>query len=43
MDLYIELVQNDVVNNLRKSGKLSVSKDEHEAFCSLLQNDEIIV
>ena len=43
LDLYIELVKNDVVNNLRKAKKLNISKEEEAAFYSLLHNEDIII
>ena len=43
LDLYIELVKDDVVANLRKSNKLNIPKKESEAFYELLPNKEIII
>ena len=43
LGLYIELVKDDVVANLRKSNKLNIPKKESEAFYELLHNKEIII
>ncbi|XP_045208770.2 uncharacterized protein LOC123560670 [Mercenaria mercenaria] len=43
LDLYIELIKNDIVNSLKRSGKLNISHDEQSAFQSLLHNDDIII
>ena len=43
MDTYIELVKNDIVNNLKKGGKLNLSSDEKDAFYSLLHNENIVI
>ena len=32
LDLYNELVKNDIVTDLKKCGKLNLSKDENDAF-----------
>ena len=42
LDTYIELVKNDVANNLKKCGKLNLSRDEKNAFYSLLHNEDIV-
>ena len=43
MDTYIELVKNDIVNNLKKGGKLNLNPDEKNAFYSLLHNENIVI
>lgn len=43
LDLYIELVKDDVIANLKKSNKLNISKGESTAFYELLHNKEIII
>ena len=43
LDTYIELVKNDVANNLKKCGKLNLSRDEKNAFYSLLHNEDIVI
>ena len=43
MDTYIELVKNDIVNNIKKGGKLNLSSDEKDAFYSLLHNENIVI
>ena len=43
LDTYIELVKNDVANNLKKCGKLNLSRDEKNAFYSLLHNEGIVI
>ena len=43
MDTYIELVKNDIVNNLKKGGKLNLNQDEKNAFYSLLHNENIVI
>jgi hypothetical protein len=43
LDLYIELVKNDVVGSLRKAGNLNVTKEENSAFMSLLHNKDIVI
>ena len=43
LDTYIELVKNDVINNLKKGGKLNLSQDEKNAFYSLLHNEDIVI
>ncbi|MCG7879960.1 MAG: hypothetical protein N0C90_27085, partial [Candidatus Thiodiazotropha endolucinida] len=43
LDLYIELVKNDVVSNLKRRGQLNLSKVENDAFYELLHNDDIII
>ena len=42
-DLYIELVKNDIITNLRKTKKLIISKEEEAAFYSLLHNEELFI
>ena len=43
LDLYIELVKNDIVTNLKKCGMLNLSKDENDAFYQLLYSDSIFI
>ena len=43
LDLYIELVKNDIVDNLKRSGSLNISKDEQQAFYDLLHNKDIVI
>jgi hypothetical protein len=43
LDLYIQLVKNDVVNSVGKSGNLNVTKEEKAALMSLLNNDHILI
>ena len=43
LDLYIELVKNDIVNNLKKAGKLNITREEKDAFYSLLNNEDIVI
>ena len=43
LDLYIELLKNDVEANLKKCGKLNLTIEEHEAFCHLLNNNSIVI
>jgi hypothetical protein len=43
LDLYIQLVKNDVVNSLKKACKLNVTKEEKVALMSLLHNEDIII
>jgi hypothetical protein len=43
LDMYIELVKNDVINNIGKSGKLNTTRNERDAFFSLLQNPRIVI
>lgn len=43
LDMYIELVKNDVINNIGRSGKLNTTRDERDAFFSLLQNPKIVI
>ena len=41
--MYIELVKTDIVNNLKKAKKLNLTAEEHDAFLSLIHNDNIII
>ena len=43
LDMYIELVKTDIVNNLKKAKKLNLTAEEHDAFLSLVHNDNIII
>ena len=43
MDTYLELVKKDIVNNLKKGGKLNLNPDEKNAFYSLLHNENIVI
>ena len=43
LDMYIELVKTDTVNNLKKAKKLNLTTEEHDAFLSLVHNDNIII
>ncbi|KAK3089910.1 hypothetical protein FSP39_007586 [Pinctada imbricata] len=43
LDLYIETVKRDIVSNLKRSGKLNLTKQEQSAFQSLLDNDAIVI
>ena len=43
LDTYLELVRNDIINSLRKAGKLNVTREEKTAFYSLLENKDIII
>ena len=41
--MYIELVKTDIVNNLKKAKKLNLTAEDHDAFLSLVHNDNIII
>ncbi len=41
--LYIELVKNDVISNLKRHGQLNLTYDENTALFELLHNDKIII
>ncbi|XP_053394169.1 uncharacterized protein LOC128555550 [Mercenaria mercenaria] len=43
LDLYIEMVKNDIVNCLKKVGKMNVTAEEQKAFQSLLHNNDIVI
>ena len=43
LDLYIELVKEDVIVNLKKSSKLNLTRDENSAFYELLHNKDIVI
>ena len=43
LDLYIESVKRDIIGNLKRSGKLNLTKQEQAAFHSLLDNDNIVI
>jgi len=43
LDLYIEMVKNDIVNSLKKVGKMNVTVEEQKAFQSLLHNKDIVI
>ena len=43
LDIYIELVKADIVNNLKKEKKLNLTAEEHDAFLSLVHNDNFII
>ena len=41
--MYIELVKTDIVNNFKKAKKLNLTAEEHDAFLSLIHNDNISI
>ena len=41
--MYIELVKTDIVNNLKEAKSLNLTTEEHDAFLSLVHNDNIII
>ena len=41
--MYIELAKTDIVNNLKKAKKLHLTAEGHDAFLSLVHNDNIII
>ena len=43
LDLYIDLVKDDVLGSLKKSKKINLSKEENSAFHELLHNKEIVI
>ena len=43
LDLYIELVKEDVVANMKRSSKLNISEEENAAFYELLHNKDIVI
>ena len=43
MVLFGKLIKTDIVNNLKKAKKLSLTTEEHDAFLSLVHNDNIII
>ena len=43
LDLYMDVTKNDVVSNLKKRGRLNLSKEENDALFELLHNSEIII
>ncbi|XP_053392303.1 uncharacterized protein LOC128554986 [Mercenaria mercenaria] len=43
LDLYTEMVKNDIVNSLKKVGKMNVTAEEQKAFQSLLHNNDIVI
>ena len=43
LDMYVEMVKTDIINSLKKLGKLNISPGENGAFLSLLHNDDIVV
>ena len=43
LDLYIELVKNYAVANLKRSDKLNISKDEKDAYSEFLHNKDLII
>lgn len=43
LDMYIELVKNDIVASLNKRGKMNISPSESSALHSLLNNADIII
>ena len=43
LDLYIDLVKDDVMGSLKKSKKINLTKEENSAFHELLHNDGIII
>ena len=36
-------MKNDIVNNLKKAGKLNITREEKDAFYSLLNNADIVI
>jgi hypothetical protein len=43
LDMYIEVVKNEIVASLIKSKSLNVSREENKAFHELLHNDKIVI
>lgn len=43
LDLYIELVKEDVIANLKRSSKLNVTREENSAFYELLHDKDIVI
>ena len=43
LDLYIDLVKDDVMGSLKKSKKINLTKEENSAFHELLHNEDIII
>ena len=43
LDMYVEMVKTDIINSLKKLGKLNISPEENDAFLSLLHNDDIVI
>ena len=43
LDMYVELVNADIVNNLNKTKKFNLTTEEHDAFLSLVINVNIII
>ena len=43
LDMYIEMDKTDIINSLKKLGKLNISPGENDAFLSLLHNDDIVI
>ena len=41
--MYVELVNADIVNNLKKTKKFNLTTEEHDAFLSLVINVNIII
>ena len=43
LDLYIDLIKDDVMGSLKKIKKINLTKEENSAFHELLHNDDIII
>ena len=43
LDMYIELVKEDVIKGIRKEGKMNISEEEEKAIKKLLDDDSIII
>ena len=41
--MYIEIVNADIVNNFKNTRKFNLTTEEHDAFLSLVHNDNIII
>lgn len=43
LDMYIELVKNDIISSLKKTGKLNLTKEESIAFHELLHDGNVVI